>query len=119
MKINADFALFTWSCFTFASISTIDFRSGARKKKSGNNWNEKHICQQMNGENDGEVGIRAKFGRHTNEMIKEYFEYSLGQKKDNDKKYFEYSIGQKNYMIKDYFVCSFDQITEMKEKIKS
>ena len=48
------------------------------KKKSGNNWNEKHICQQMNGENDGEVGIRAKFGRHTNEMIKEYFEYSLG-----------------------------------------
>ena len=73
----------------------------------------------MNGENDGEVGIRAKFGRHTNEMIKEYFEYSLGQKKDNDKKYFEYSFGQKNYMIKDYFVCSFDQITEMKEKIKS
>ena len=50
----------------------------ALAKKSGYNWNEKHICQQMNGENDGEVGIRAKFGRHTNEMIKEYFEYSLG-----------------------------------------
>ena len=54
------------------------FPEQALAKKSGNNWNEKHICQQMNGENDGEVGIRAKFGRHTNEMIKEYFEYSLG-----------------------------------------
>ena len=47
----------------------------------------------MNGENDGEVGIRAKFGRHTNEMIKEYFEYSLSYKNTMIKYFFEYSLG--------------------------
>ena len=57
----------------------------------------------MNGENDGEVGIRAKFGRHTNEMIKEYFEYSLGQKNEMIKKnILNIHSARKNTMIKEY-----------------
>ena len=43
----------------------------------------KKICRQTNGENDGEVGDQSEVwqtGVYANEMIKEYFEYSLNEK---------------------------------------
>ena len=72
----------------------------------------------MNGENDGEVGIRAKFGRHTNEMIKEYFEYSLGQKKYGDKRTSVIFTQQEKRSDKRLFYI-FTRLEKMKEKIDS
>ena len=43
----------------------------------------KKIFRQTNGENDGEVGDQGEVwqtGVYANEMIKEYFEYSLNEK---------------------------------------
>ena len=43
----------------------------------------KKIFRQTNGENDGEVGDQSEVwqtGVYANEMIKEYFEYSLNEK---------------------------------------